>query len=201
MADDNYKMVVVWSLPNGSQGQNVIYANVPGGDSAVVGDLITDLAGRVGAIFGQWLAHVTASCILELVKIYAFNAATGISTPLGSGVLNDPGTSVNGPLPAGCAVKMNVYPTAKPRPAGNYLPAPTTGSLDSDGSLDAATVAGALAVATALTAGAVLPLTSLSYNPVYWVKADGVIYSYELDPVSVNDVMDYQRRRKAGVGI
>jgi hypothetical protein len=201
MANDNFKIVVEWSLANGSVAQNVIYANIPGGDAANPSDLVNDIVNLIAAKFANWLAEVITTVILNIVKVYGFDEATGLSVPIGSGLIGDPGTATGVPCPAGCAVKVNIYPDLRARPAGIYLPQPAAVSLNTDGTLDAPGVANAALTAAQLVGGSTLGTTGLSWNPRYWSKKDLAMVDIEGAPTEVNDVVDYQRRRKKGVGI
>lgn len=201
MADDIFKAVVEWDMPNGSVGQNVLYAQVIGGDAADVEDLVADIVATIVSRLGSWITYLATEFLLDAIKVYAFDASTGVSVPLGAGNPNVTGGDGAATLPLGCCVKLSWYAPQRARPAGIYLPAPTVTHVDDDGSLGVGATAAALATANALKTTGTLIVTGLTYRPVYWAKGDGLMVTINPATSAVNDVIDYQRRRKAGVGI
>ena len=61
----------------------------------------------------------------------------------------------------------------------------------------------AAAVATAVNIASIsaLPLTGLTWSPAYYSRADLALVPTGAASVTVNNVFDYQRRRKSGAGI
>lgn len=201
MANDVFKMVVEWDLANGDTGQNVLYGYIGGGDAADISDLIEDIKDSVVDKFVPWLAELAGEVVMRLVRIYAFDVLTGISTPVGDGIINAPGGNVQNALPAGVAVKTTIKPDNRPRGGGVYLPAPVVTSVGNTGEMVAGTVTAALTTAVNIATIDALPLTGLTWSPAYYSKKDLALVPTGAASVSVNNVFDYQRRRKSGVGI
>lgn len=196
-----YKMVAEWNLPNGSVAQNVFYAAVIDGETADQDDLITDLTDEITRILTPWLATVATNVILALVRIYLLDVATGATTPVGVGAINQAGTGAFHALPGGVAVKINAYLEGRARPFGVYLAGLDEGGLEADGSLTAVAQAAALATAAANTVVTIMSLTGLAYRPRYYSLKDFTLIQADGSNYEVDDTADYQRRRKAGRGI
>lgn len=201
MANDAFKIVAVWRHPNGDEMNNVMYARIIGGDAANVTDLITDVVGLLAARFASWLALCITTLVLEAIKVYAFDEATGVSTPLGTSTVGNAGTVVGDSLPGGCAIKITWFAPQRARPAGIYLPTPDRQALASAGNLSSTATASAASLAASLRNAATLGGTGLAYRPAYWSKKDSAFVDLVSASAGANDTVDYQRRRKAGVGI
>lgn len=201
MANNTFKIVAEWSLPNGSIGQNILYAEIAGGDSADPQTLVDDVAIEVERIFSPWLGAVTQNGALSRALVYAFDVATGLSTPVGTGVINSAGLASGNSCPGGVATKVNLFVAGRSRPAGMYLPTPAAALLTATGSMSASTVIGALAVGTDATAVSALTTNGETYTPLYFSEKDGIMVSLVNASIQVDTTYDYMRSRKAGNGI
>ena len=99
MANDVFKMVVEWDMANGDVAQNVLYGYINGGDAADPTDLIEDIKDDILNKFAPWLATLAGEVILRLVRVYAFNVLTGLSVPIGDGIIGQPGADPQNALP------------------------------------------------------------------------------------------------------
>jgi len=196
-----YRVVAEWTQANGSVAQNVLYANIINGEVADQADLIQDIADTVYDIMLDWLASVATNVILALVRIYLFDQSTGLSTPVGVGVINEAGTGGGSSLPAGVSVKYNLYLEGRSRPFGAYLPGPATLAAGSNGLIASTGTANALVTALNMTVNHSMALTGLVFRPRVYSPKDSLTLDAVGADAEVNNVFDYQRRRKSGVGV
>lgn len=201
MANDIYRFNCEWSLPNGSVGQNILYAEILGGAGAVQDDLIDDIGIEMVRIFSPWFGAVTNNTILTRVSIYEFDALTGLSVPVGTKVLGNTGVASGDPLPGGCAIKVNLFVQGRSRPAGMFLPAPAVLGVGATGTLDASFALGAVGVGVDATAAATLGTTGLPYVPHFYSDKDNVMVNLVGASTQVDTTVDYMRSRKRGNGI
>ena len=201
MANDRFKLVVEWGLPNSSIAQNILYANIGGGDVADPQQLVADIGSEVIDIFQPWLIRIAANCVLSRVLVYAFDEVNNTAVPLGTDVINNPGTNSNNTLPCGNAVKVNLFPLDRSRPAGMYLPPTVVNSLEPSGSMSSSVAAAAINGGIAATQVRSTAVLGLQWIPMYYSVKDGGLVSLTNSSVQVDTTIDYMRSRKRGNGI
>ena len=197
-----YRIVAEWNLPNNNIGQNVIYCEVDGGDTADQSDLLDDFADEVARIFAPWLVRVVEEVILTLIRVYLFDPLLGTSVPLGVRSIGDPGlVSLDNPLPSGVAIKIKRYLPLRARPFGAYLLGASAGGVNNFGQITSTDAAAALGCAAAWTIANQMTKTQLTWEPRHYSEKDSAMLSAVGADNEIGSVFDYQRRRKGGVGI
>ena len=201
MSNDMFRMVCNWSLPNGSIGQNILLAELAGGDLLPAVTQISVLGDRAAWVLDPWLAVCSNGLTLDSVRIYEFDILTNKTAPIGLHAVGLLGLVVEPPLPAGIAVKVNLFPPTRARPAGVYLPACGRNEITAGGGIGAAAVLQALSVADRMTTVSNLNGGLNTYTPMYYSKVDLGVVSLLGSALQIDTAYDYMRSRKDGVGI
>lgn len=196
-----YRNVLEYNLPNGGVAQNVFYANIINGETADQDDLTADIGNQVLRIITPWLAQMAINVIATLVRVYVLDPLTGLSTPVGVHTLNVTGGGTVQAMPAGVAVKLSQYVAGRSRPYGVYLAGCDEAGALNNGLISTAMQAAALAVGVENTQTETMALTSLAYRPRVYSRKEAAVYDMAGASTEVNNVFDYQRRRKQGVGV
>lgn len=201
MANNHFKGVASWSLPNGSIAQNIFHGVLVGGDALAASLKVDILGAHWASVLSPWLPMCTPSTLLSNVRVYEFDETTNTSLPLGLRAIGLAGTGGGSPLPAGNACKINLFPPMRPRPAGMYLPAPERGQVSLTGTIAAPAVLAALGVASDAVAEVALNAGSNAFVPAYYSKKEGGLVLLRNSTLQMNTAFDYIRSRKDGVGI
>lgn len=195
-----YRNVLQYNLPNGGIAENVWYASIINGETADQDDLVTDIGNQVLRIITPWLAQMAINVVCTLVRVYVLDPLTGIATPVGVHTLNVTGGGTVQALPAAVSVKLSQYIQGRSRPFGPYLAGPDEAGALNNGLISTGMQSAAVAVGLESTQVETMALTGLAYRPRVYSFKDKSMYSLENAAIEVNDVFDYQRRRKQGVG-
>lgn len=196
-----YRNVLEYNLPNGGIAQNIFYANVINGEGADQDDLVEDIGEEIRRIITPWLAQMASNVIATLVRIYVLDPLSGLSTPVGVHSLNLSGLGSVQAMPGPVAVKISQYVAGRSRPFGVFLSGCDESGALNNGNMSLAMQSVALNVGIENTITTTMPLTSLAYRPRVYSAKDQAMFDLTGASTEVNDVFDYQRRRKQGVGV
>lgn len=190
---------VIIELPQTVEANNVLYFTI--GDAqlgnqsnveAAIVEWLTDLYNQIAPILSD---VVTVARVL----VYLVDTLTGDGTPYAELALNVAGTDVSEMIPHGVSAKVDVSVDGRSRPSSSYIAGMGHLQFGTTG-LIAAGALGNLIGFGMLRASNYTATNGIIIGPVLWSNTEKALYSLDLGTITVNNVPDYQRRRKPGVG-
>lgn len=197
---DIIRIVPTLLFPDDVVMQNVFHfvltTIVGDGDEATV---TADAEEYVQDIFDNFFANYVAEIDGDLIKVYVYDSVGDDFDEIGTGALTITGTAATEMLPHGVALMQSFFttdPDVQGRkywggfPEGNQQTGSWIGNVLTNAVAAAADVVGTF---TASIGGNI-------YQPVVWspTKRSALAYSGVVD---TNTIVNYQRRRRPGVGI
>lgn len=191
---------VIIELPESVEANVIGYLYFPD-DPSVTNDLVLSTWDAYITEWAQTLTTVLSTLVtVARVIVYTVDLLDGTGILVGDADISEAGTSVNEMAPHGVAVKTNFKVTGRARPSSYYLPGMNVATLTSGGLFNPTAMSVFATAALSWIADQPIPTTALSAFSVYWSQKDLQYFPLGGSVVQLNDIPDYQRRRKPGVG-
>lgn len=194
-----YRAIVETEMPSDVNANNILYADIPAAGSLSVTEILDLWAEYVNNAWAEIAPHISDVITLLRIIVYVVDTVDGKGTLIGETTSSFTGTNPSAMNAHGVSFKVNFKVPLRARPASLYLPAMGVNNMLDQGLFNSPSVLAVLAFGDDIrdpfvgTGGEAL-------NPVYWSQKNKVAYPLSEASVVVNNVPDYQRRRKPGVG-
>lgn len=193
------RLTTVIDMPQEVNANNVFYLDVDDGQNPSDTELRNISDEYITDLYDTIVSVINSAVVIARVIVYIVNLADGTGTFLGERLIGTPGGAATGMLPHGAALKIDAKVPLRNRASSCYIPGITYAEMASGGLFSAAVVTAGLAFGAAQRATYVSSDT-ITGTPVYWSQKELTAYPLTGAAITVNDVPDYQRRRKPGVG-
>lgn len=166
------------------------------GDEA---DVTVDAAEYVQDIYDEFLANYVAEIDGDVIKVYVYDSIDDDFDEIGNDLLVIGGSAATEMLPHGVALMQSFFTTDPDVQGRKYWGGFPEGNQEA-GSWIGNVLTSAVAAAAALVGTFTASVGGNVYQPVVWspTKTSALGYSGVVD---TNTIVNYQRRRRPGVGI
>lgn len=194
-----FRLVVVIEMPSGVQANNVLYAQIPDSDSLNTTQMDNLIDAYVSNAYNDIVAVMSTIISIARVLVYLVDELDGSGIFKQEVSIAGSGVNGNSPLPHGVAAKIDFKVDDRPRASSIYVPGITTNNITSNGLFNSTVISAMLAFGVSISDNFTDPDDEV-LQPVYWSQKDLTAFSIDGSSITFNDVPDYQRRRKPGVG-
>ena len=194
------KGVIEIEMPLAVEANNIAYLEFPDAAAATTGQINSTWDAYIDDWLDEVLPVISTVVTFARVLIYVVDLLDGSGVLLSERSIARSGSAATGMLPHGVAIKSNFKVAGRARPSSFYLPGVTYGQLDSDGSFNGTVIGAVLGGSNVWQTPRPIVGGTGNANPVYWSQKDLAFYSLQNAGIQLNDIPDYQRRRKPGVG-